>query len=183
MVKGIKAYKEYLSHQKFTVYTDHQALKWLNFVKDTSTRLGRWAIHLQEYQFDIVQFDIVHKAGRVHKNADVLSRRTYETDDTSNLYSQSVSSVQVSSPEGTSREYFNVNFSYGRIPSVSAAKLDDINADEAKQLGLEDKSVSDLQRECKDFRHMFAYLENGILPDEKKLASNIFIVKPVCFVQ
>ena len=140
MVKGIKAYKEYLSHQKFTVYTDHQALKWLNFVKDTSTRLGRWAIHLQEYQFDIV-----HKAGRVHKNADVLSRRTYETDDTSNLYSQSVSSVQVSSPEGTSREYLNVNFS---IPSVSAAKPDDINADEAKQLGLEDKSVSDLQREC-----------------------------------
>ena len=41
VVEGIKAYKEYLSHQKFTVYTDHQALKWLQSVKDTSTRLGR----------------------------------------------------------------------------------------------------------------------------------------------
>ena len=34
VVEGIKAYKEYLS-KKFTVYTDHQALKWFNSVKDT----------------------------------------------------------------------------------------------------------------------------------------------------
>ena len=74
VVEGIKAYKEYLSHQKFTVYTDHQAFKWLHSVKDTSTRLRRWAIQLQEDQYDVV-----HKQGRVYLNADALSRRTYDT--------------------------------------------------------------------------------------------------------
>ena len=69
VVDGMEAYKEYLT-KCFTVITDHQALKWLNSVKDTSSRLGRWALKLQGYDFEIV-----HKPGRVHMNADALSRR------------------------------------------------------------------------------------------------------------
>ena len=63
IVDGIKAYKDYLT-KCFTVITD-QALKWLNSVEDTSFRLGRWALELQGYDFEIV-----HKPGRVHMNAD-----------------------------------------------------------------------------------------------------------------
>ena len=50
VVEGIKAYREYLSHWPFTVYTDHKALQWLNNMKDPSNRLGRWALKQQEYQ-------------------------------------------------------------------------------------------------------------------------------------
>ncbi|MES9881486.1 MAG: reverse transcriptase family protein [Sedimenticola sp.] len=73
VVEGIKAYREYLAHHRFTVYTDHKALTWLQSLKDPSNRLGRWAMHLQGYDYEVV-----HKEGRVHKNADALSRRPYD---------------------------------------------------------------------------------------------------------
>ena len=38
VVDSIHAYREYLSYQPFTVYTDHKALQWLNNMKDTSGR-------------------------------------------------------------------------------------------------------------------------------------------------
>lgn len=39
---------------------------------EKNSRLARWAIFLQGYQFDITQ-----KKGRIHSNADALSRREY----------------------------------------------------------------------------------------------------------
>ena len=73
VVEGIKAYREYLSHRPFTVYTDHKALQWLNNMKDPSNRLGRWALKLQEYQYTVI-----HKEGKKNQNADALSRRVYD---------------------------------------------------------------------------------------------------------
>ena len=45
LVEGIKYYHIYLIGSKFTVFTDHQALKSLLTNKDVSGRLARWAIH------------------------------------------------------------------------------------------------------------------------------------------
>ena len=72
LVEGIKYYHIYLIGRKFTVFTDHQALKSLPRNKDVSGKLARWTIHLQGYDFDIV-----YKPGKKHGNADALSRRTY----------------------------------------------------------------------------------------------------------
>ena len=69
LVDGIRHFKVYLAHAKFLVYTDHSATKFLQNVKDPTGRLGRWALLLQAYDYDIV-----HKPGRVHSNADALSR-------------------------------------------------------------------------------------------------------------
>ena len=43
-------------------------------VKDTTGRLARWSLLLQQYDFDIV-----HRPGKEHSNADSLSRRPYGT--------------------------------------------------------------------------------------------------------
>ena len=40
---------------------------------------------------------------------------------------------------------------------------------------LEGKTVSDLQRECQDFRHIFEYLETGKLPDDKQLVHRVVV--------
>ena len=172
VVVGIKAYKEYLSHQKFTVYTDHQALKWLHSVKDTSTRLGRWAIQLQEYQYDVV-----HKQGRVHLNADALSRRTYDTSLIEVMEDISVNSVTLE-PNSDSKQYIKVEFIYKSEPTISVADKDAEDLDEVPEEPINKfpgKTVSGLQKECVDFRDIFKYLENCTLPDDKKLANKVIL--------
>ena len=54
---------------KFTVVTDHRALKWLNTMKDNNPQLTRWYLFYQPYQFEME-----HRSGKLNGNADALSR-------------------------------------------------------------------------------------------------------------
>lgn len=69
VVWGIKENRIYLYGTRFTVVTDHQSLVWLKRLKDPNTRLLRWMIFLQEYDFEIV-----YRKGANHANVDALSR-------------------------------------------------------------------------------------------------------------
>ena len=69
IVWSCKHYRPYLLGRKFTVVTDHKPLLWIFNVTDPSSRLLRWRLLLEEYQFNIV-----HKAGVKNVNADALSR-------------------------------------------------------------------------------------------------------------
>jgi hypothetical protein len=77
VIDGIKKFQPYLHGHKFTVHTDHNALKWLMSVKDVTGRLARWSLFIQ--QFD---FEIKHRPGIANDNADGLSRRAYSTPST-----------------------------------------------------------------------------------------------------
>jgi transposase InsO family protein len=60
----------FLYGRKFKIVTDHAALKWLIAVKNYQcARLTTWVLKLAKYEFEIE-----HKAGRKHVNADCLSR-------------------------------------------------------------------------------------------------------------
>lgn len=71
VVWGIKMFRTYLAGSKFTVLTDHSALKWLLTLKDVTGKLARWAIYLQSYDFEVY-----HRAGKNHSNVDALTRLT-----------------------------------------------------------------------------------------------------------
>ena len=66
VVWAVKHFRVYLYVHKCTVYTDHQALKSL---LNTSGRLARWGMALQE-----MDLAIVHRSGKHNANADALSR-------------------------------------------------------------------------------------------------------------
>ena len=72
VVDGIKRYQPYLSGAKFYVHTDHGSLSRLMNIKDPTGRLARWALQLQQYDFEIL-----HRPGSSNGNADALSRRAY----------------------------------------------------------------------------------------------------------
>lgn len=66
---AIERLRPYLEAVKFRVITDHFALKWINNIKDPVGRIARWAVRLQ--QFD---FEVVHRKGSDHAVPDALSR-------------------------------------------------------------------------------------------------------------
>ncbi|OAE18498.1 hypothetical protein AXG93_163s1310 [Marchantia polymorpha subsp. ruderalis] len=63
----------------FTLVTDHQPLKWLMESDKLTGKLARWALILQEYDFQVV-----HRPGVANLDADGLSRNpcTSQEDDT-----------------------------------------------------------------------------------------------------
>lgn len=75
VVDSLKTFRHYLLGQKFSVRTDHVSLKWLMSFRDLEGQLARWLERLQQYDFEIL-----HRKGLAHKNADGLSRRHCETD-------------------------------------------------------------------------------------------------------
>ena len=69
IVMAVKHFRVYLYGQKFVIATDHQALKWLNEMREPQPRLARWIIELGEYDYEIE-----YKSGKTNGNADALSR-------------------------------------------------------------------------------------------------------------
>ena len=63
---GTQHFRLYLLGPKFTIVTDHSALRWLNTIEPKG-RPARWLMDLQEFKFSIQ-----HRAGTSHCNADAL---------------------------------------------------------------------------------------------------------------
>ena len=84
--------------------TDHVSLQWLHSLKEPESQLARWLERLQQYDFDIQ-----HRKGNCHQNADALSRHpthqaevidnviaretTMQNDDPHNLFSVSTEAL------------------------------------------------------------------------------------------
>ena len=68
-VWAVVHFRPYLYGQSFTLVTDHQPLRWLMTNDKLTGKLARWALILQEYDFDVV-----HKAGTAHLDTDGISR-------------------------------------------------------------------------------------------------------------
>ncbi|XP_029595362.1 uncharacterized protein LOC115178352 [Salmo trutta] len=70
VVAAVRHFKYYLGGQPFVVRTDHSALQWLLSFKEPEGQIARWLEELQPYDFQVE-----HRAGLRHSNADALSRR------------------------------------------------------------------------------------------------------------
>ena len=74
VVYFIEKFKYFLSHRKFILRTDHQALMWLTTMKCPKGMYSRWQELLAHYDFE-VRF----RKGDKHGNADCLSRIQHAT--------------------------------------------------------------------------------------------------------
>ena len=67
---ALETLKYHLLGRRFTLVTDHSPLQWMAKNKETNSRVTRWFLSLQPYNFSVI-----HRPGRRHGNADALSRR------------------------------------------------------------------------------------------------------------
>ena len=54
IVWGCKYFRQYFYGRKFTIVTDHCPLTWIFSVKNPSSRLLRWRLKLEEYEYEVV---------------------------------------------------------------------------------------------------------------------------------
>lgn len=73
IVFAVKRLHYYLDGRKFRIITDHNPLRFLQTHASSNSRLMRWSLALQPYDFEIE-----HRAGKKHKNADSLSRAAFD---------------------------------------------------------------------------------------------------------
>ena len=72
IIWAVKRFRPYLFGRKFTIVTDHCGLTYLMTAKDLANRLARWSLTLMDYQFDIQ-----YNKGKLHTDADFLSRNPF----------------------------------------------------------------------------------------------------------
>lgn len=83
ILDSTKHFRPYLFGQKFVIETDHNPLVWLYKIKEPNSRLIRWKLKLEEFDFNII-----YKKGRENYVADALSRieiNNHETDETDSI--------------------------------------------------------------------------------------------------
>ena len=202
ILEAIKYFHPFLANRKFTILTDHISLTFLKTLKVGQGRIGRWALFLQNYDFEIK-----HVSGRSNVVCDALSRSRYppevnpknieaEYDD---LLMSVASAVEVSEKTPRGVGTFNLKPSRGQprlvceleVPEVNNVaenvlgmsdrqevnKVDDVER-EVSQIKIELQDVGPMQRRCPDFMDMFLYLEEGKLPQNEEIARRIVVESP-----
>jgi transposase InsO family protein len=69
ILEALKTWEDKFMGRKFTIITDHEALKYLMTKKNLTRRETRWADYLSRFNFDII-----HVPGEENRVADCLSR-------------------------------------------------------------------------------------------------------------
>ena len=70
LVWAVDKFKTYIWGNKVRILTDHHALCWLLKKRNLAGRLARWSLQLQD-----MDLEIVHRSGKLHHDADALSRQ------------------------------------------------------------------------------------------------------------
>ena len=71
---GLKQFRQYLLGRHFVIQTDHAALSWLRKTPEPVPQLAWWLTLIEQYDYEVV-----HRHGKQHTNADGLSRRPTTT--------------------------------------------------------------------------------------------------------
>ena len=69
IVWATKYFRPYIYGTKFKIITDHKPLTWLFSLKEPNSKLIRWRLKLEEFDYELI-----YKKGKINTNADALSR-------------------------------------------------------------------------------------------------------------
>lgn len=142
VVTFIKHFRPFLYGHKFLVRTDHSSLKWLLRFKDPEGQLARWIEVISTYDMEIE-----HRAGKLHGNADGLSR---------------VPCGQC----GYFDDWDKSEVSEGHVRIIEDKIRENSESD-----------LATLQDECRDIRLVKSWLQDKTRPEYSDISSESYVVK------
>lgn len=80
IVCSVENFRCHLYGCPITVVSDSSALQWLQYKSDLTSKLARWAMQLQQYEFVVV-----HPKGSLHIDADFLSMNPADNSEVSSV--------------------------------------------------------------------------------------------------
>lgn len=113
IVWSVKYFRPYLYGRKFTIKTDHKPLIYLFGMKDPSSRLLKFRLTLEEYDFNII-----YVKGKENVVADALSRITLTSDELKDMNNQSINVMT----RAQKKRLENVDHGIQSDPNISADK-------------------------------------------------------------
>lgn len=117
---AVEYFRPYLYGQQFTLVTDHRPLVWLHSAKDPTSKIMRWRIRLNEYDYNIV-----YKPGKINANADALSRNPVDLNLNLNSQSQPVLMDTDSNPGSRDLERVLICADKASIAGSEVDRVDD----------------------------------------------------------
>jgi len=154
VIHSLKYFKQYLMGRSFTIRSDHAALTWLRRTPDPIGQQARWLEIMEEFDFQIV-----HRPGDRHGNADALSRRPCHVKECAcKVVSDSVPEVDVN----TTRIVATI-VSAGSADQLSPATLEDDGGD-TQSAAVSSWTMNDLvaaQRADPDIGFLIELIENN----------------------
>ena len=145
VVNYVKHFRHYLYGKRFTLHTDHGSLRWIMNFKNPEGLVARWLETLSSYDMKIE-----HRAGRLHGNADGLSRQVCKQCGLDCKSKQKQKCSMVSRIEELSQ-----------ITAIDSEILDLVSAQE------EDDDVATVKR----------WVSEGARPDFKRIQDRNFYLK------
>ena len=150
IVYGLVKFRTYLCGVQFEIVTDHQALTFLLKTPYHNSRLMRWTLFLQEYDFEIG-----HCPGKDNIVADFFSRK-YENDDQGEKFV--INNLILAIKD---EEKMKCIRCMGRIINsieISQGIISDI--DEIRRLQSEDKIITETKK--KDVKNEYGIMKNDV---------------------
>ena len=202
LLTAIKENHVYLAGQPFDVYTDHISLKYLGSLKVTiNNRLARWSLALQPYAFTVhykegktlTTADGLSCPGYPDPSSssldqdDDLAEDCYIAQIDADIFdSVSENAAKIRKADSDRRGYSVINFIYDASDGPTDATDKSPDADSPTDSTDKDSTtttvdiaasydIARLQRQCPDYKHIIAYLTDGSLPDDEKLAKRVIL--------
>ena len=174
IVWSLRHFYPYLYGRHFVVVTDHRPLKWLKTMTAPNNLFARWISEIQGYDFSVV-----HRPGRLHSNADTLSRYPVAGEDTAHDKSQSRYPVV---GEDTAHDK-----SQSRYPVVEEDTAHDNSQSRYPVVGEDNVMVtstnfSEIQKDDLYCNAWMNFLMNGVKPADNTLAAKLEREKEQHFV-
>ena len=169
IIQSVRRFKHYLRESKFTIITDHRpllSLPKLDLTTDLTGKRTRWALEL-----DPLDYQVKHRSGTKHSNADSLSRypsdhdKDDDDDHNKHVNDHKTSSEHANNDNNTNREYTQVTDEICML-TTEACYMDAYCDDNQDNNDIEESQQSN--QEHKSHSESFRINETDLIDMQKK---------------